>query len=117
MERPAFTHEGRRPIDTIPANDHKHSHVHCSSTARLPDQRYRYKLQGIHELGGRDHMSLWVPSEATSWLVWTLGRRFRGGHDLFDRLRLNVAYLQALVWHKSDQIGVIVHLSDEEHEV
>ena len=102
MERLAFTHENRRPIDSILENDHKRSHVHYSCAACLPDQRYRYKLQGIHELGRRDYMAVWVPSEAASWLIWTLGRRFRGRHNLFDRLRLDVAYLQTLVWHESD---------------
>ena len=62
-------------------------------------------------------MALWVPSETTSWLVWTLGWWFRGGDNLFNRLRLDVTYLQTLVGHKSDQMGVVVCLSDGEREV
>ena len=63
-------------------------YITLSCAARLPDQWYRYKFQDIHELSGRDHMILRVPSETVSWLVWTLG----GGYNLLDRLRLNVAY-------------------------
>ena len=62
-------------------------------------------------------MVLWVPSETAPWLVWTPGRRFGGRHNLFNRLRLDVTHLQTLVGHESDQIGVIVYLSDGEHEV
>ena len=82
----------------------------------LPDQWYRYELQDILELSGRDHMALCAPNETASWLVWALGRGLRGRDNLFDRLGFDVTDLEALVWHKSDQIGVVVCWSNE-HEV
>ena len=95
-----------RSIQSRPMSEIKNIHMY---TSWLPDQRYRYKLQDIRKLGGRDNMTLWVPSETASWPVWTLGKWLGGGHNLFNRLRLDVTHLQALVGHKSDQIGVVVY--------
>jgi hypothetical protein len=83
VERLSFTHEhgNRRPTQSRSKTPRACIFTYSN---RLPDQWYGYKLQDILELSGRDYMTLWVPSETSSWLVQTLRGRFRRGNDLFN---------------------------------